>query len=80
MLQPGSRTAVISCRLKRHLDKLSKQSDDDYSVALGIMSRIVARNADNEADWQKLYELRLMIEAAIEEMAVLQKELRGVNG
>ena len=80
MLQPGSRTVVISCRLKRHLDKLSKQSDDDYSVALGIMSRIVARNADNEADRQKLHELRLMIEAAIEEMAVLQKELRGVNG
>ncbi len=44
------------------------------------MSRIVVRNADNEADRQKLHELRLMIEAAIEAMAVLQKELRGVDG
>lgn len=44
------------------------------------MSRIAARNADNESDRQKLHELRLMIEAAIAEMAVLQKELRGVHG
>lgn len=44
------------------------------------MSRIAARNADNEADRQKLHELRLMIETTIEEMAVLQKVLRGVNG
>lgn len=67
-------------RLKRRLDKLSKQSDDDYSAALGIMSRIAARSAANEADRQRLHELRLMIEAAIEEMAALQKELHGMDG
>ncbi len=67
-------------RLKRRLDKPSKQSDDDCSAVLGIMSGIAARGAANEADRQRLHEFRLMIEAAIEEMAALQKELRGVDG
>ena len=43
------------------------------------MSRIAARSAANEADRQRLHELRLMIKAAIEEMVVLQKELRGMD-
>ncbi len=58
-------------RLKRHLDKLFKQSDDDYSAALGIMSRIAACSAANEAERQRLRKLCPMIEAALEEMVAL---------
>lgn len=58
-------------RLKRCLDKLFKQSDDDYSAALGIMFRIAACSAANEAERQRLRKLCPMIGAAFEEMVAL---------